>query len=71
MNNFFYGIVEDRDDPLKIGRVRVRVHGLHTDDKKLIRKAFEIAVDAHKEQRRKSGERCRDGFGQRRDTGTW
>lgn len=36
MNNFFYGIVEDRNDPLKIGRVRVRVHGLHTDDKSLI-----------------------------------
>ena len=28
-----YGIVEDRNDPLKIGRVRVRVHGYHTDDK--------------------------------------
>ena len=23
---YFYGIVEDRQDPLKIGRVRVRVH---------------------------------------------
>jgi len=32
----FYGIVEDRNDPLKIGRVRVRVHGLHTDDKQMI-----------------------------------
>ena len=29
----YYGIVEDRQDPLKIGRVRVRVHGLHSDDK--------------------------------------
>tara|TARA_Y100000996_G_scaffold188290_1_gene147125 strand:+ start:1069 stop:2379 length:1311 start_codon:yes stop_codon:yes gene_type:complete len=27
---YFYGIVEDRQDPLKIGRVRVRVHGVHT-----------------------------------------
>lgn len=36
MSNFFYGIVEDRNDPLKIGRVRVRVHGIHTDDKSLI-----------------------------------
>ena len=27
----YYGIVEDRQDPLKIGRVRVRVHGIHTD----------------------------------------
>ena len=25
--NYCYGIVEDRNDPLKIGRVRVRVHG--------------------------------------------
>ena len=29
---------------------------LTNDDKKLIRKAFDIAVDAHKNQRRKSGE---------------
>ncbi|MFD2528663.1 MULTISPECIES: RelA/SpoT family protein [Polaribacter] len=29
---------------------------LSADDKKLIRKAFEIAVDAHSEQRRKTGE---------------
>lgn len=39
MNNFFYGIVEDRNDPLQVGRVRVRVHGIHTDDKKLISSA--------------------------------
>jgi len=39
MDNFFYGIVEDRNDPLQIGRVRVRVHGVHTDDKKLISSA--------------------------------
>ena len=29
----FFGIVEDRNDPLKIGRVRVRIHGIHTDNK--------------------------------------
>ena len=29
----FYGIVEDRQDPLKIGRVRVRIHGLHSEIK--------------------------------------
>ena len=28
--NYCYGIVEDRNDPLKIGRVRVRIHGYHT-----------------------------------------
>ncbi len=28
---------------------------LSTEDKKLIRKAFETAVDAHKDQRRKAG----------------
>ena len=32
----FYGIVEDRQDPLKVGRVRVRIHGIHTDDKQRI-----------------------------------
>ena len=26
---FYYGMVEDRNDPLKVGRVRVRVHGVH------------------------------------------
>ena len=34
--NTYYGIVEDRQDPLKIGRVRVRVHGIHSDEKGLI-----------------------------------
>lgn len=34
--NIHHGIVEDRNDPLQVGRVRVRVHGLHTDDKQLI-----------------------------------
>lgn len=28
----YFGIVEDRDDPLKLGRCRVRVAGLHTHD---------------------------------------
>ncbi|WP_375237864.1 RelA/SpoT family protein [Aurantibacter sp.] len=36
--------------------LRVSYLTLSEDDKKLIRKAFEVAVDAHKEQRRKSGE---------------
>lgn len=31
-----YGIVEDRQDPLKIGRVRVRIHGIHSPDKQYI-----------------------------------
>lgn len=30
---WWFGVVEDTDDPLKIGRVRVRVFGYHTDDK--------------------------------------
>lgn len=40
MNNFYgttmvwwYGIVEDVNDPLKLGRCRVRVYGYHTSDK--------------------------------------
>jgi hypothetical protein len=34
--DYFYGIVEDRQDPLQVGRVRVRIHGIHTDEKTLI-----------------------------------
>ena len=29
----FIGVVEDRNDPLSIGRVRVRAFGIHTEDK--------------------------------------
>ncbi len=36
--------------------LRISYRTLSDDDKKMIRKAFEIAVDAHKDQRRKSGE---------------
>jgi hypothetical protein len=30
---WFVGVVEDRNDPIKLGRVRVRAFGWHTDDK--------------------------------------
>ena len=30
---WFTGVVEDRNDPSKLGRVRVRCLGLHTDSK--------------------------------------
>ncbi len=36
--------------------LKISYRSLSADDKKLIRKAFDTAVDAHKEQRRKSGE---------------
>ncbi|WP_425076014.1 RelA/SpoT family protein [Psychroserpens sp. S379A] len=36
--------------------LKVSYQTLSTTDKKLIRQAFEVAVDAHKDQRRKSGE---------------
>ncbi len=36
--------------------LKVSYRTLSTADKKLIRKAFEVALEAHKEQRRKSGE---------------
>jgi len=36
--------------------LRISYQTLDPADKKLIRKAFDVAVDAHKEQRRKSGE---------------
>jgi len=36
--------------------LRISYRGLNDEDKKQIRKAFDTAVDAHKDQRRKSGE---------------
>lgn len=36
--------------------LRISYQTLSDDDKKLIRRAFDVAVDAHKDQRRKSGE---------------
>jgi len=36
--------------------LRISYRNLSTADKKVIRKAFDVAVDAHKDQRRKSGE---------------
>ena len=36
--------------------LRISYQTLSDEDKKLIRKAFDVAVDAHKDQRRKSGE---------------
>lgn len=35
--------------------LRISYQTLTDADKKLIRKAFDVAVDAHKDQRRKSG----------------
>jgi hypothetical protein len=32
----YFGIVEDRQDPLKVGRVRVRIHQWDTDEKALL-----------------------------------
>lgn len=31
MTGFWRGVVEDNNDPLKAGRVRVRIQGLHTE----------------------------------------
>lgn len=34
--NWWIGVVEDRDDPEKLGRCRVRIFGYHTDSKELL-----------------------------------
>lgn len=34
--NIFFGVVENRSDPLQLGRCQVRVVGLHTHDKNLL-----------------------------------
>jgi len=34
MNQFYIAVVEDRNDPQKLGRVRVRVINVHSDDRK-------------------------------------
>lgn len=36
MQIFYTGIVEDRIDPLKLGRCKVRIHGIHNPDKTLL-----------------------------------
>ena len=41
---FFFGVVEDRDDPKQLGRVRVRAFGGHNDDKDAIPTNTLIAV---------------------------
>ena len=37
---YFFGVVEDRNDPLKTGRLRVRIVGVHTQDKNVLPLAF-------------------------------
>jgi hypothetical protein len=34
--NWWVGVIEDRNDPEKLGRVRVRIFGYHTDDRSLL-----------------------------------
>ena len=34
--NLYYGVVENRNDPLKLGRCQVRLVGLHTHDKSVL-----------------------------------
>ena len=37
---WFVGVVEDRADPQKLGRVRVRCLGYHTENKEVTRMKF-------------------------------
>lgn len=34
--NLYYGVVENRNDPLKLGRCQIRIAGLHTHDKAVL-----------------------------------
>ena len=57
METEYYTAQESRDIAQAYKELlRVSYQALSDEDKKLIRKAFDMAVDAHKEQRRKSGE---------------
>ena len=35
-NQLYFGIVEARNDPLRLGRCKVRVAGLHTHDRQIL-----------------------------------
>ena len=39
---WFIGVVEDREDPEQLGRIRVRALGLHTED--LIYKLIDLCL---------------------------
>lgn len=36
INSIYFGVIEDRNDPLKLGRCKVRVAGMHTHDKQVL-----------------------------------
>ena len=46
---WFIGVVEDRNDPERLGRVRVRALGYHTEDKTKIPTDYEIVRMTHEE----------------------
>ena len=33
---WWFGVVEDREDPLRMGRCRVRIMGYHIDNKEIL-----------------------------------
>ena len=55
---WFTGVVEDRNDPTKLGRVRVRCVGYHTDNKtarpKLSKSLEDLGINVHSPMNRKS-----------------
>ena len=42
---WWIGVVEDRQDPLKLGRVRVRCVGWHSENKNLLPKPIAVSIN--------------------------
>ena len=52
---WFIGVVEDRMDPKRLGRLRVRCLGHHTEDKDKIKADFDVVKIDYKYLNRETG----------------